>query len=78
MRYRKMLLGLVLIGLTTVASAAGGGKLYGGLPPPGWVYSYIDEDGAIVGRAVHNQCTGEISITGTVTDQAYGSQTVSC
>lgn len=78
MRYRKTLLGLILVGLATVASAAEGVKLYEGMPPPGWVYSYIDENGAIIGRAVHNQCTGEISITGIVTGQAYGSQTVSC
>ncbi|HJR74379.1 MAG TPA: hypothetical protein VJ806_12145 [Luteimonas sp.] len=69
---RNLLLGLVLAGVATVASAAGGK-----LPPPGWVYTYF-QDGQIVGHAVHNPCTGEISITGTVTGDYTGAQTVSC
>lgn len=72
MHSRKLLLGLVLVGLATVASAAGGK-----LPPPGWAYTYF-ENGEIVGQAVHNQCTGEITITGTVTSEFIGGQTVSC
>ncbi len=69
---RNLLLGLVLAGVATAASAAGGK-----LPPPGWVYTYF-QDGQIVGHAVHNPCTGEISITGTVTGDYTGAQTVSC
>ncbi len=69
---RNLLLGLVLAGVATLASAAGGK-----LPPPGWVYTYF-QDGQVVGRAVHNPCTGEISVTGTVTASYTGEQTVSC
>lgn len=72
MRTRHLLLGLALAGVATIASAAGGK-----LPPPGWVYTYF-ENGQVVGRAVHNQCTGEISVTGTVTGDYTGEQTVSC
>lgn len=71
MRMRTLFLGLALAGVATIASA--GGKL----PPPGWVYTYF-ENGQVVGRAVHNPCTGEISITGTVTGSYVGDQTVSC
>lgn len=72
MRMRNLLLGLALAGVATIASAAGGK-----LPPPGWVYTYF-ENGQVVGQAVHNQCTGEITITGTVTSVYTGGQTVSC
>lgn len=72
MRMRNLLLGLALAGVATIASAAGGK-----LPPPGWVYTYF-ENGQAVGQAVHNQCTGEITVTGTVTSDYVGEQTVSC
>lgn len=72
MRMRNLLLGLALAGVATIASAVGGK-----LPPPGWVYTYF-ENGQVVGHAVHNPCTGEISITGTVTNNYVGDQTVSC
>lgn len=72
MRGRNLLLGLVLAGVATIASAAGGK-----LPPPGWAYTYFQDD-QIVGRAVHNPCTGEITVTGLVTDDYIGGQTVSC
>ncbi|MCL1634804.1 hypothetical protein M2650_09195 [Luteimonas sp. SX5] len=72
MRMRHLLLGLALASAATIASAAGGK-----LPPPGWVYTYF-ENGQVVGRAVHNPCTGEITVTGTVTGDHTGDQTVSC
>lgn len=72
MRAKTMLLAIALAGVTTIASAAGGK-----LPPPGWAYTYY-QNGAIVGHAVHNQCTGQITVTGTVTDDYTGGQTVSC
>jgi len=72
MRRRNVWLGLCLAGVAAVASAAGGK-----LPPPGWAYTYF-QDGEIVGRAVHNPCTGEITVTGTVTGDYIGGQTVSC
>lgn len=72
MSTRNLLLGLVLAGVGGIASAAGGK-----LPPPGWVYTYF-ANGQVVGRAVHNPCTGEISVTGTVTGSYVGEQTVSC
>lgn len=72
MRGKHLLLGLALAGVASIASAAGGK-----LPPPGWVYTYF-QDGQVVGQAVHNQCTGEITVTGTVTGDYDGAQTVSC
>lgn len=72
MRMRNLLLGLALACVATIASAAAGK-----LPPPGWVYTYF-ENGQVVGQAVHNQCTGEITITGSVTSDYTGAQTVSC
>lgn len=72
MRKRHLLLAIVLAGVAGFASAAGGK-----LPPPGWAYTYYD-NGEIVGRAVHNPCTGEITVTGTVTADYIGGQTVSC
>ena len=74
MRRKTLWLGLVLAGivLAGIASAAGGK-----LPPPGWAYTYF-QDGQIVGHAVHNPCTGEITVTGTVTADYVGGQTVSC
>lgn len=49
----------------------------GNLPAPGEVRTYY-ENGVEVGRAVHNPCTGQISIQGRVTSQYVGSFTVSC
>lgn len=49
----------------------------GNLPAPGEVRTYY-QNGVQVGMAVHNQCTGEISIQGTVTSDYVGSFTVSC
>lgn len=72
MRAKTLLLALTLAGATGIASAAGGT-----LPPPGWAYTYY-QDGQIVGHAVHNQCTGQITVTGTVTSVYAGGQTVSC
>ncbi|QQQ01296.1 hypothetical protein [Lysobacter enzymogenes] len=72
MRAKTLLLALTLAGVTSIAWAAGGK-----LPPPGWAYTYY-QDGQIVGHAVHNQCTGQITVTGTVTSVYTGGQTVSC
>lgn len=72
MRVKNVLLGIALAGAATIASATAGN-----LPPPGWAYTYY-QDGAIVGHAVHNPCTGQITVTGTVTDDYIGGQTVSC
>lgn len=72
MRKSNLFLGLALAGVAAIASAAGGK-----LPPPGWVYTYF-ENGEVVGQAVHDPCTGEITVTGTVTDDYTGGQTVSC
>ncbi|MGO1070625.1 hypothetical protein [Lysobacter sp. CA199] len=47
------------------------------LPAPGEVRTYY-QNGVVVGHAVHNQCTGQISIQGTVTADYEGSFTVSC
>ncbi|QQP97155.1 hypothetical protein [Lysobacter enzymogenes] len=49
----------------------------GNLPAPGEVRTYF-ENGVEVGRAVHNPCTGQISIQGRVTSDYIGSFTVSC
>ncbi|WP_394538844.1 hypothetical protein PRJ39_25370 [Lysobacter enzymogenes] len=72
MRAKTLLLALTLAGVTSIASAAGGK-----LPPPGWAYTYY-QDGQVVGHAVHNQCTGQITVTGIVTGDYTGGQTVSC
>lgn len=72
MRTKNLLLALTLAGVAGIASAAGGK-----LPPPGWAYTYYD-NGQVVGQAVHNQCTGQITVTGRVTSDYTGGQTVSC
>lgn len=72
MRMKSVLFALALAGVATIASAAGGK-----LPPPGWAYTYY-QNGVEVGRAVHNPCNGQITVTGTVTNDYIGGQTVSC
>ncbi|MEH6419915.1 hypothetical protein [Pseudomonas sp. CGJS7] len=62
--------------LTVLASASLSAKP-NYLPAPGEVRTYY-QNGVQVGRAVHNQCTGQISIQGTVTPDYIGSFTVSC
>lgn len=64
--------------LVFVAVASGPISAKGGyLPAPGEVRTYY-QNGVEVGRAVHNQCTGQISIQGTITPDYIGAFTVSC
>ncbi|MGO4262089.1 hypothetical protein [Lysobacter sp. TAB13] len=75
MNSKKLLLAMTLM-FVAAASApllAKGGNL----PAPGEVRTYY-QNGVQVGRAVHNQCTGQISIQGIVTSDYVGSFTVSC
>lgn len=64
---------LALIAVASAPISAKGGYL----PAPGEVRTYY-RNGVEVGRAVHNPCTGQISIVGTVTPDYIGSFTVSC
>ncbi|KRB07877.1 hypothetical protein [Lysobacter sp. Root690] len=69
---------LGLAALMFIAVASGPISAKGGyLPAPGEVRTYY-QNGVEVGRAVHNPCTGQISIQGTVTPDYIGSFTVSC
>lgn len=68
------------VAMTLLLTAAASGPLLAKndyLPAPGEVRTYF-ENGVEVGRAVHNQCTGQISVQGRVTPQYTGSFTVSC
>ncbi|WP_242108491.1 hypothetical protein [Luteimonas aquatica] len=71
---RKTLWLALALAVASSAAVAGKGS---NLPAPGEVRTYF-QDGVEVGRAVHNPCTGEISIVGLVTDDYIGSFTVSC
>ncbi|MGO1070738.1 hypothetical protein [Lysobacter sp. CA199] len=62
MRNRKLVLGLVLAAVSTIASASL-------LPPPGEIRSYY-KDGVEVGTAIHD-CYGNLRVTGTVTKDYY-------
>ncbi|QWF17056.1 hypothetical protein [Lysobacter capsici] len=75
MNSKKLCLAMALM-LVAVASAPISAK-GGYLPAPGEVRTYY-QNGVEVGRAVHNQCTGQISIQGIVTPDYIGSFTVSC
>lgn len=59
MRNRTFALGLLLAVVATAASASP-------LPPPGEVRTYF-RDGVQVGWAIHDPCTGELRVVGTVT-----------